>query len=358
MRLSSLRRPAVAVLLVLAVVGCAPAHPVEVGNRDVATDILLKGKPAAAQAPVPVQPGFPIAPAPVTIGGGGTAVSLPPPAIPPAPPSCPSASPLVGPRDPASPLPPGPPQPGTYTYRQSGNYKIAAATTVRGTFPALITHTIGNVATQTGGWSYVDKDSTGMSVTYDVYPQQRVASGEPVSTDPAAATPVEAGIYARSFNYKRADGTVDTLTPQPEVLIAPLPLDNPGATWRSRGVDAATGITVFVNGQIGLGKKFKPSKDRIDACGSVLQAYWVQYTVAANNASTTGVNTSSEEPPSSLQGRDIGVAFVGTQVAFATQYGGLPLEQHDVLSGSDGVAQVAIDRHESIMQTPALAKSS
>ena len=344
-------------LLVAAVAGCAPPHSVQVGNRDVATDILLKGQPAAAPAAVPLQPGFPIAPAPVVVGGGGS-LSLPLPSIPPAPPTCPTASPLVGARDPATPLPPGPPQPGTYTYRQSGSFSIATTTKVHGSFPAIVSHTISNVATQTGGWSFVDTDSTGMSVVYDVYPQQRVASGEPVSTDQTAATPVEAGIYARSFTYKRADGTVDVLTPQPEVLIAPLPLDNRGATWRSRGVDSASGITVWVNGQIGLGKKFTPSVDRIDACGSVLQAYWVQYTVAADNSATTGVSTASEEPPSSLQGRDIGVAFVGTQVAFATQYGGIPLEQRDLLSGPDGVAQISIDRHESIMQAPALAHSS
>ena len=353
-------RPIAGALIAIAVVGCAPPHTVVVGDRDVPTDILLKGKPAAAAAPLPVQPGFPIAPAPVAVSTGGATVPLPPTAAPPPPPQCPTASPLVGARDAATALPPGPPQAATYTYRQSGSYAIATqGSKVSGVYAPYVSHTISGVTMQPdgNGWSYLDTDSTGMKVTYDVYPQQRAAPGEPVSSDQAAATPIEAGIYVRTFTYKRADGTVDTLSPQPELLVAPFPLNSRGATWRSRGVDAATGIAIVVDGQIGLGKKFTPLTDRIDACGSVLQAYWVQYTLAPDNSGTTGVSTAGEEPGSSLQSPTISMSFVGTQVAFATQYGGIPLEQRDILIGSDGNAQVKIDRHESIIQTPALARS-
>jgi hypothetical protein len=221
-----------------------------------------------------------------------------------------------------------------------------------GVFPATLAHTISAVSRSTDGWSYVDSDTSGMTVTYDVYPQQRVASGEPVGTDAAASHPAEAGIYVRSFTYKRADGTVDTLAPQPELLVAPLPLNNAGATWRARGVDPATGIAVVVNGQVGAGPKSTPLVDRIDACGTVLQAYWVEYTIAADNSKTTGVNTGTAEPPSSLRGADLDVTFVGTRVAFATQYGGIPLEQIDVLTGTDGSRAVEVHRHEVIVESP------
>jgi len=262
---------------------------------------------------------------------------------------CPTANPLVGARDPATPLPAGPPAARTYAFRQTGSFTVGARD---GVFGAALMHSISHVTSMTGGWSYVDSDSSGMSVTYDVYPQQRVASGEPITTDNAAAQPTEAGIYVRTFTYTRADGTVDTLSPQPELLVAPLPLNNAGATWRARGVDPTTHIAVVVNGQVGVGPKFAPLVDRIDACGTVLQAYWVEYTLASDNSTTTGVDTGPEEPPSSLRGTDLDVTFVGTRVAFAPQYGGIPLEQTDLLKGTDGAASVAVHRHEIISQGP------
>jgi hypothetical protein len=341
----------VALLAAVTVTACAPSHAVLVGNRPVATDILLKGAPAPV-APPPVQPGFPLAPVPVALPASGPVVPLPAVLPPPAPAQCPTASPLVGPRDPATPLPPGPPVGRSYSFRQAGTYRLGSGSSARtGEFPTTLVHTISKVTKLSDGWSFVDSDSSGMSVTYDVYPQQRVASGEPVSTDAAAAQPTEAGIYVASFTYKRADQTVDTLSPQPELLVAPLPLNNPGTTWRARGVDPSTGIAVVVDGQVGAGPTFR-LQDRIDACGTVLQAYWVEYTIAADNSATTGVNTGAAEPASSLRGPNLDVAFVGTRVAFATQYGGIPLEQIDLLKGTDGSAAVDVARHEVIVQGP------
>ena len=270
MRVRAVGGGLVTLLVVLASSACAPSHPVVVGNRNVVTDILLRGSPASPVAPPPLQPGFPLAPAPVTVPTSGPVVPLPEVAPPP-PVQCPHANNLVGPREPATPLPPGPPVAATYRFQQAGTFSIGSGRTVRsGEFAPTLTHTISNVTKLSDGWSFVDTDSSRMSVTYDVYPQQRVASGEPVTTDNAAAQPTEAGIYVKSFTYQRANGVVDRLTPQPELLVAPLPLNNAGATWRARGVDAATGIAVVVNGQIGAGPKFS-LHDRIDACGTVLQ---------------------------------------------------------------------------------------
>ena len=347
----------IALLVAVTSSACAPSHAVDVGDREVPTDILLKGAPVSPVAPPPVQPGFPLAPVPVTLTASGPVVPLTDVSGPPAPVQCPRASNLVGPRDPATALPPGPPVPATYTFRQAGTFSLGTgATAHNGEFAPTLAHTISKVAKLSDGWSFVDSDSSGMSVTYDVYPQQRVASGEPVTTDNAAAQPTEAGIYVKTFTYRHATGGVDTLSPQPELLVAPLPLNDAGATWRARGVDPATGIAVVVNGQVGAGSKFALF-DRIDACGTVLQAYWVEFTIAADNSATTGVNTGTAEPPSSLQGPNLNVAFVGTRVAFATQYGGIPLEQFDVLKGTDGEA-VNISRHEVITQGPARPAAS
>jgi hypothetical protein len=53
-----------------------------------------------------------------------------------------------------------------------------------------------------------------------------------------------------------------------------------------------------------------------------------------------------------LRGADLNVTFVGTRVAFAPQYGGIPLEQIDLLKGTDGSATVRVNRHEVISQAP------
>src|SRR3954452_1616968 len=102
---------------------CAPSHAVVVGNRDVATDILLKGTPASPAPPPPVQPGFPLAPVPLDLAAYCAVVGLP--ELPPPPvQQCPRASPLVGARDPATPLPPGLPVASTYSFRQSGPFTV------------------------------------------------------------------------------------------------------------------------------------------------------------------------------------------------------------------------------------------
>lgn len=348
-------RPIALLASVVALTACAPTHAINVGDRSVVTDILLKGSPAPTTLPPPpVQPGFPLAPVPVQVPvTAPTAVALPPAAPVPPVESCPTASPLVGARDALTPLPQSPPAARTYTFRQSGTFRLGTGSAARtGSYPAALTHVIRDVARIDGGWTFTDAASTGMTVVYDVYPQQRVAPQEPVTTNGAAAQPTQAGIYVRSFTYKRADGTVDSLSPAPELLVAPLPLNDAGATWRARGVDPASGIAVVVNGQVGLGRNFTPLRDRIDACGTVVQAAWVEYTIASDNSSTTGVNTGPGEPPSSLSGPNLDVEFVGTRIAFAPQYGGIPLEQADRLTGADGGAAVDIVRHEVTTQAP------
>src|SRR5438309_12087839 len=120
------RGVAVALAMLLAggsLTACAPSHAVLVGNRDVPTDILLKGTPASPPPPPPVQPGFPLAPVPVVVPASGPVVALP--EVPPPPvQQCPSASPLVGARDPVTSLPPGPPVARNYSFRQSGCFTL------------------------------------------------------------------------------------------------------------------------------------------------------------------------------------------------------------------------------------------
>jgi hypothetical protein len=125
--------------------------------------------------------------------------------------------------------------------------------------------------------------------------------------------------------------------------------------WSSHAVDAATGTSITLNGQTGIGATYSPLKARVDACGTVLDAYWVQYTV---DTTPIADQTANQEPPSEIRNASLAMQFVGSQVAFGTQYGGLPIEELYRLKGSDGGATVDITRHTIYSTQPVLVRSA
>jgi len=343
-------------------VGCSPPTSVSVGVKDLSTDIEFtqaqpSASPSAPVAPVTGIPGFPIAPVPprAVQPGGPVVVALPPDVSPPAPApdSCPKASPLVAAKNPNTARPSAPPVEASYRYRLSGGFTVTGAHPASGVYPTTSVRAIRDVTELTagGGYEFFISDDLGMDVGYTVIPEQRAAPQNPVGTG-EQPTPVEAGIYVNSFAYRRADGSTLFLRPQPFVMVAKLPLA-PGDKWQSKGVDPATGVTVVVNGQTGLGEEFTPSRDRVDACGTVLDATWVEYTI--DTTPLTGA-TADEEPPSSIVGGGLDLEFVGTKLAFANQYGGLPIHEVVRLVGSDGADKVEITREAVILSEPALAR--
>ncbi len=352
---------AAAALALAALVGCSPPTSVSVGVKDLSTDIEFSradATPVPVVAPPPVTgvPGFPIAPLPPNVvqPGGPVVVALPPDLPPPAPlpNTCPKASPLVAAKNANTPRPGAPPVAASYRYRLSGSFTVTGAHPASGVYPATSVRGIRDVQEIAGGGGYefFISDDMGMDVGYTVIPEQRAAPQNPVGVG-EQPTPVEAGIYVNGFTYRRADGTTLSLRPQPFVMIAKLPLA-PGDKWQSKGVDPATGVSVIVNGQTGLGEEFSPSRDRVDACGTVLDATWVEYTV--DTTPLTGA-TADEEPPSSIVGGGLGIQFVGTRLAFANQYGGLPIHEVVRLVGVDGADTVDITREAVILSEPALA---
>jgi hypothetical protein len=356
---------AVAAMMLLA--SCGPEKKVTLGVRDISTDILLSGAkppapPSLPDPPLPTPPGFPFVPTPVNTGvdsDGGVFIPLPPKPSPtkaPPPVRCPKAPEYVAPRHEATLRPTGKPIAATYDVRVDGEFAIDGEHKATGVYPPAGTRTIGEVADLPGGagWSYSIADETGLVTSYQVIPKP--VGDEAVSNVDSANQPVptQPGIYISKFSYKRTDGTTLTLDPEPSVMVAKLPFAQ-GERWTSRGFDAATGISVVVNGQTGLGVEYRPARARVDACGTVLDAFWVEYTIDTTPIADAVANN---EPPSQREGPELLVKFVGSQVAFATQFGGIPIEEIYKLDGTDKTETLQITRHSVYSREPALPEAT
>ena len=341
------RRGLLVAALLVTLTGCGPDHSVKLGVRNVSTDILLKTATAPTAAPdqPTLPPGFPFVPPPATPPVFDGSVPLPPPPaeLPPAPPkACPVAGPYASATVAAPRRPSAPPAAKSYNVRVDGSYSITGGNPPTGRYGPGGTRTVASPTElpQDAGWTYTVSDEQGLTTAYEVIPEQLGQSETPVESG-NQPSPTQAGIYVTSFVYERSDKTKLTLTPQPALMVAKLPF-TAGDRWTSHAVDAQTGISITLNGQTGLGAKYSPSKARVDACGQVLDAYWVEYTV-----DTTPLNDAAgnPEPPSQLSGADLQMQFVGSRVAFGPQYGGLPIEELYTLKGTDKDATVSLSRH-------------
>ncbi|MGH2808316.1 MAG: hypothetical protein ACRDKT_13685 [Actinomycetota bacterium] len=350
MFLSRTRCGAILISLLLLSSSCArPPDPLEVGVKEIATDIVLAAaeeeRPRGAAGrgsdiKVGQPPSFSTPPVAIGTGtapeGGTGDPGAPRPAA-----ACPEADPLEAAVAAAPARPTAPPLDANYEYRVEGTYEFEGAVDERGRYPATSTRTIQDVREIDGGYSFRMKDDLGVTTGYSVYPRQRAAEDDPVHLG-EASHPLEAGIFVNEIRMKRADDSVLVLDPDPELRIATLPMVR-GQKFESTAVDAATGITIRVNGQIGLGEKFDPLRARVDACGTVLEGYWVSYTV-----DTTVPQTSTTR----LFGSDIDLEFAGSRVVFGTQYGGIPLQEIVTIRGSDAGTTVTIRRTSTISSEP------
>lgn len=351
--------PLLVAVALLTVTGCGPKDKVSLGVRDVTTDILLSSaRPTPSTGPAqPLPPGFPFVPVDVPPPGSGV-VTLPP--LPsqspvPAPRSCQPASAYTSPAHTAPNRPDAAPLARSYPTRVEGSYQLTGSIATSGVYGPSGLRTVSNVAAlpQGAGWTYDVRDERGLTTSYQVVPRQLGADNAPVDSS-NQPVPTQAGIYITKFSYERADRTTLALTPQPALMVAKLPFTT-GDRWTSHSTDAATGVSIVLNGQTGLGTRFSPVKARVDACGTVLDGYWVDYTV--DTTPLAPQVPAGTEPPSQITGPELSVRFVGSRVAFGTQYGGLPLEELYVLAGTDAGTTVAIRRHAVLAVEPALVGS-
>jgi hypothetical protein len=292
--------------LLLLVTACAgPQRPLDIGFKEVPSDVILGAHgsptPTPASAP-PVSTGGVVAPPPPAV------VALPPPTFdvapePPAPSTptaaCGTADPLQAPRREAPSSVSAPPAKASYVFRDVGTYTTSGADARKGTFPLTSVRTIGNVARSSStNFTFDVAELLGnvtTTTTYDLVG---------VSLLPAARPP---GMYLKQVRSVSGSST-STFTPSPELQLASFPLVR-GASVSSSGVDPESATTMQFTSTV-------TGKTRVDACGTPLDSWVLDLTAGKLLSPSVNLEFSATY--------DVG-----------TQYGGLFLRERSTFRGTD-----------------------
>lgn len=318
-----MRRPAAFGLLLLAATACGgPQRPVDIGFKEVPTDVILgaHASPTAEPGVLPEpRPGNAIAPPPPGV------IALPPPTfdVAPAPPptttptaACGTADPLQAPRREAPSSVSAAPAGAAYLFRTAGTYTTSGADARKGTFPTTALRTVGNVVRSSDtNFTFDVSELLGnvtTTTTYDVVGTSLV---------PAALSP---GLYVKQVKSVSGPST-STFAPSPELELAAFPLVR-GASVSSSGVDPQSATSMQFTSTV-------TGKARVDACGTPLDS-WVLDLTAGKLLSPT-----------------VNLDFTATYDV-GTQYGGLFLKDRSSFRGTDDNGGVDRTLTSTITTTP------
>lgn len=329
------RRPAIPLLLagLLLTTACAgPERRLEVGFKEVPSNVVLGSQSSPAAAPDGSS-------GPVTIVylPPPSVVALPPPPFevpddrptrpapsPPAEPVCATADPLEAPVLEAPSRIEAPPAEAAYVFRNDGRFETSGADAQSGTFTAPTLRTVKRVFQSDDGllFDFSVTETLGSTTTTTTY---RVIRETALLAAPDGS--VEPGLYLTRVESLEADGQTSTFAPTPHVRLAALPLVR-GEVVESRGVDPATAMTMSLTSTV-------TGKDRVDACGTPLDSWTLD---------VTGTVLSPEEE----------LEFASTY-AIGTQYGGLILRETVAFTGTVGDAGVSRTNTATVSQEPSPA---
>ena len=288
--------------------GCGgPDRPLEVGVKEVPSNVILGDLSSPSPAPVVQVPGgrepvFALPPPP-------SVITLPPPPLarpqdrPPAPrvpqptaPSCPRANPLEAPAAEAPSEITARPAKAAYLFRNTGTFEQSGADAQSGSFPKLSLRTVSGAFENPNGSGFAfDVTETLGNITTTT--RYFVTTSQPLPTDP------EPGLYLDSVTS--SSGT--DFRPTPSLKLASLPLVR-GATHEARGIDPRTATAMsFLSTVTG--------KARVDACGVPLDSFTLEL--------TEGQVISPEQ----------NLEFESTY-AIGTQFGGLILRESTSVAGT------------------------
>ena len=250
--MSARARTAAVTALLMVATACGPSAPLQVGVKEINTDVLIGPPERLGRIVLPP--------------GSGPIIGFPgivePPVIP-VPPEpgraveCPAVDPLATVAHPITAAVTKPPVAAAYTFRDDGVYTIGAK---RGALPKTSIRRVGNIQHDASGDSFTfDVAIPGplglvTTTTYHVYPDQ------PNPVDP---TP---GIYIDQTVITQPGKQPRTFTPVPSLELLQFPA-SPGVSWSARGVDPSSQTVMGYDATI-------TRKDIVDACGTKVEA-WV-----------------------------------------------------------------------------------
>ena len=330
-----MNRPHALPLLALAVsltAACGgPERPLEVGFKEVPSNVVL----GAQSSPTPAPSG--------PRGGGVTIVYLPPPSVvalppppfdvpderprrplpaPPTAPVCGTADPREAPALEALSRIEAPPADAAYLFRNDGRFETSGADAQRGAFPTASLRTVKTVFVSDDGlvFDFTVTETLGVTTTTTTY---RVLKSAVVLTATEGA--VEPGLYITRVDSTDTTGETRSFAPTPALRLAALPLVR-GAVVESRGVDPQTAMTMSFTSTV-------TGKARVDACGVPLDSWTLDL--------TDGQVLSPEE----------NLDFTSTY-SVGTQYGGLVLRETVAYAGEVDGAGVSRTNTATIAQVP------
>lgn len=326
--------PLLAAALALTTACGGPERPLDVGFKEVPSNVVL----GAQSSPTPQAPGpgpgpeqpplVPLPPPPSVLtlpppvfevpgDGPAPAPPLPPPSVPP----CPKADPLQAPELEAPTSVAAPPADGAYLFRNEGTFEVSGADPRKGTFPESSLRVVKTTFMTDDGrvFDFTVADTSGVDTTTTTY---RVVTGDAVLL--AVEGTAEPGIYVTAVESRR--GTEQSsFRPTPSLQLAAFPLQR-GATVEARGVDVQTATTMSFTSTV-------TGKARVDACGTPLDSFTLELTEGR------------------LLSAQADLDFAATY-ALGTQYGGLLLRETVAFAGTESGAGVTRTKLSTISQVP------
>ena len=313
--------PVVLAGLALATACGAPDKPLDLGFKEVPSDVVLGAQstptPSAGPVAVPVPPPpsvVTLPPPPYTVPVSAVAPSPPPPL--PSPAACPAIDPLAAPAVDAPNAIGKPPVQAAYLFDNHGTFSVTGPDARTGTFPARTVRLFNNV----------QRDTTG-DFTYDV--SERIGDTTTTTTysvvNSGAVPDQQNGLFLFKMTYARSDGTTAAFTPAPPLRLAALPLVR-GATGSQSAVDAQTQTAMSFTATV-------EGKARVYACGVPLDTWTIHLTDGR------------------LLGPDQDLTFDATY-QLATQYGGIVVQDEVAFSGTDAGNGVRRANRATVSTTP------
>lgn len=300
-----------------------PSSPLAVGVREVRNDIVLGAQGDESEPTVgPIVTPPPLPPTAVVITVPPPEPRFPPsptmtpslpPSPPPPPPACPEDHPLQAPRLESPRADIVPPVEETLSFRNDGTFSLSGANANEGVFTGDSQRSVENVLiADNGDFFYEVRAELGGTVTTTTYEVRIEPLDETVSPAlGAAALQDDRGIYIRSVTTEAEDGSTSTFSPNPPLLLLPLPNSN-GHLFSARSVDTRSGTTMSYDGTVG-------EAVRVNACGTPLQGIEV-------------VLTNGQ-----ILGPDVNVEFEARYV-LATQFGGISIQDEFNIAGTEAGA--------------------